>query len=529
MELCKYPNNVNAKNIDRKCKGKKKYNICYGGPGDSFSNLRKLEKHVKKLESDARLSKELSSVLTTGCWENISNKPFLKDLNKIDEKSPIKCLTNGNKWITGDGYILNKKENETNLEYDTANKIDVKCSPGYNGEPMVEVGICSDYTEFKEGDNGNYQQFSLSGCDICDTVYGGNRMDKSDLSCYPQCGLSGTQFFDTSNSNKDLRFIDTKKKFNPGEKRAGYCCNNVEKAFIMDMIKGTEKSEGSNYLDCNVSSCEKGYILGENGKCCRKIPNSKDDIKYECSGNIEDTTPIDSEMNYCKDGFYPIIDNATEVGDGLKYCRRCNKSENGIHEKAEVTCNSFGKDVKIKNNSEYKCKEGVGVYYDELNQRCTECPYNMEINDNYDKDIYGSNICICKSEFEQDGGCFQCIGEGVDYNKNYPVEGSKCKCNIVNDNLSENVLIGDCADKPLYDGDTCNLECKEGYTLHGEQPKCLENKLEMGSVTCSNVNTSGSNAGVVPTITEGFSNTFTMNTKRLFLIFLLIILLLNLC
>ena len=61
----------------------------------------------------------------------------------------------------------------------------------------------------------------------------------------------------------------------------------------------------------------------------RKIQNSRDDIKYECS-DPENTKPIDSEINYCKDGFYPIIDNATkkvgvgsnatfvDVGDGFK-------------------------------------------------------------------------------------------------------------------------------------------------------------------------------------------------------------------
>tara|TARA_Y100001935_G_scaffold207787_1_gene177201 strand:+ start:6596 stop:8179 length:1584 start_codon:yes stop_codon:yes gene_type:complete len=527
MNICKYPNNVNAKNIKRKCEGNKKYNLCYG-EGESFSNLKELEKHVKELESDARLSKDLSGVLTTGCWENKSNKPFLKDFKEIDEKNPIKCLTNGNKWVTGDGYILNKKENESKLEVDTGNKIRVECSPGYGGEPMIEIGGCNDYTEFKEGDDGNYQQFSLSGCDICDTVYGGNRMNKGDKSCYPQCGLSGTQFFDTSNSNKDLRFIDTKKEFNPGEKRAGYCCNDVEKAVSMKLIKGTEKSEGSNYLDCNVTVCEDGYILSENGKCCRKIQNSKDDIKYECSSSPEDTGPIDNEINYCKEGYYPMIDEG-----GLRSCRECNKLDNGIHGKAEVECDISGDNVKVKPDSEYKCQENGNIYYNEINHECVECPLNMEKNNDYDKDISGSNMCVCKPEFEQNGSCFQCSGEGVDYNEKYPVEGSKCKCDIIDDNLPENVLIGDCADKPLYNGETCNLTCRDGYTLNGEQPKCFENKLEMGSVTCkrSDINETsvGDDGVLLEDIVEGFSNAFSTNTKRLFLIFLLIILILNLC
>lgn len=529
MNVCKYPNNVNAKNIERKCVGNKKYNLCYG-EGESFSNLKELEKHVKELESNARLSKDLSSVLTTGCWENKSNKPFLKDFKEIDEKSPIKCLTNGNKWVTGDGYILNKKENESKLEKDTGNKIHVECSPGYGGEPMIEVGGCNDYTEFKEGDDGNYQQFSLSGCDICDTVYGGNRMDKDDKSCYPQCGLSGTQFFDTSNSNKDLRFIDTKKEFNPGEKRAGYCCNDVEKAVYMKLIKGTEKPKGSNYLDCNTITCENGYIKDGDGiKCCRKIPNSRDDIDYSCSMDKEDTGPMDNEtgneINYCKDGYYPMVDEG-----GLRSCRECNKLDNGIHENAEVECDISGDNVKVKSDSEYKCQEGGNIYYNEIRQECVECPLNMEINDNYDKDISGSNMCVCKPDFEQDGSCFQCMGEGIEYNELYPSDGSRCKCNIIDIPLSENILIGDCGDKPLYNGETCNLTCRDGYTLNGEQPKCFENRLDMGSVTCTDENNSGGNgSGVFEEITEGFSNAFSTNTKRLFLIFLLIILILNLC
>ena len=121
MNICKYPNNVKAKNIERKCEENKKYNMCYGG-GTPFSNLKELEEYVNELESNASLSKDLSNVLTTGCWENKSNKPFLKDFKEIDEKSPIKCITNGNKWVTGDGYILNKKENESNLEKDTETK-----------------------------------------------------------------------------------------------------------------------------------------------------------------------------------------------------------------------------------------------------------------------------------------------------------------------------------------------------------------------------------------------------------------------
>ena len=134
---------------------------------------------------------------------------------------------------------------------------------------------------------------------------------------------------------------------------------------------------------------------------------------------------------------------------------------------------------------------------------------------------------------------FECIGEGIDYNEKYPIEGSKCKCDIIDDNLPENVLIGDCADKPLYNGETCNLTCKDGYTLSGEQPQCFENRLEMGNVTCSDVGELAiydsavydpvDGNEVCEENTEGFSNAFSINSKRLFLVFLLIILILNIC
>ena len=83
---------------------------------------------------------------------------------------------------------------------------------------MIEIGACSNYTDFKEGDDGNYQQFSLFGCRICDTVYGGNRINKDDKSCYPECGFEAP-IFDTSNSNKKCPFYRYKKRIYSGKKR----------------------------------------------------------------------------------------------------------------------------------------------------------------------------------------------------------------------------------------------------------------------------------------------------------------------
>tara|TARA_Y100000996_G_scaffold408979_1_gene388919 strand:+ start:546 stop:2120 length:1575 start_codon:yes stop_codon:yes gene_type:complete len=524
MNVCKHPNNIDK--VDAKvCNGNHKYNICYG-EGTKYPTLEDLDHYINSLEKDATKYEEISNLYTTGCWENKSNKPFIKSFNKIDEKDPVKCLTNGNKWITGDGYIINKKEKTSNLKKNTSSKIIVECSPGYEGEPYIEVDSCKEYDKFKDGDEGEYQQFLLSGCDKCSVKYGGNRKVKDDRSCYPQCGLLGTEVFDDSNSNKGLRFIDTTSDFTFGDKRAGYCCNHVNNSVSIKRVKGTEKPKGSNYLECIVNKCKEGYIRDNTRKnCCKMIENSLVDVEYSCDINSINTEPIDKEVNFCKEGFHPSMDENGYL------CKKCDKIE-GIHEQAKTTCDINGTNIKIDPQSEYKCQEGESIYYDELNQVCGKCPYNKKVNPKYNNNDNNSEKCICKSDYVINDKCFNCNGENVEYNEKFPDNHiERCKC-VIDESikLPENVLIGDCGDKPLYNGESCNLTCKTGYRLKGEQPRCLEKSLDKGTITCikedSNEDTEES------TETEGFINMFNkfqMNTKRLFLIFLLIILILNVC
>ena len=520
MNVCKHPNNIES--IETECKGKEKYNICYG-EGEKYNNLNELDSYVSTLEKDITLNDEYTKIYTTGCWENKSNKPLLKDYTKLEEKDPIQCLTNGKKWITGDGYVINKKTNSRNLKNETTSKIDVECSPGYEGEPSIEVDGCTNYKSFKDGDEGVYQQFMLSGCNKCGIKYGGNRENKEDTSCYPQCGLMGTKIFDPSNSNKKLRFIDTVTDFTIGEKRAGYCCNDINNAVSIKRIKGTEKPEGSNYLDCSIIKCNEGYIKDYKEKyCCRKIENSKNDVEYSCGMDSENTTPLNKEINYCKDGFYPFINE-----NGLYSCNPCEKN-NSIHKDAEVVCDIDGTNTIIEMDSEYKCQEDGITYYDKNKNECVKCPHNMEINKDYDNELKGSNICICKSDYLFGDQCIQCLGENIKYNEEYPNNNdSLCKC-VINKEypLPENVLIGDCTEKTLYNGESCNLTCKPGYTLKGSQPRCLDNYFDKGTVTCtkSDLSSRGGEGS-----TEGFNNMFSITTNRLFLLLLLLILILNLC
>ena len=328
MSVCKHPNNVDL--VKRECDGNKKYNICYG-ENMKFKDLQELDDHVLNIEKDANNYKELRNIYSTGCWKNENNKPFLKDWNKLDEMDPIKCMTDGFKWITGDGYSIMKKQNEKDLNNETANKIDVNCSPGYEGDAFIEIDGCDNYTEFKEGDKGEYQQFKLTGCNECSVKYSGNRVDKEDKTCYPECGVLGTTIFDDINSNENYRFIDTKldSEFKEGERRAGYCCNNIKNAQSMMRIKGSEKSEGSNILECSITACSKGYIKDSTGKyCCRKIENSRDDIEYICGLNSEETEPKDKEINYCNDGY------KNDFNDNGLYS--CTKEESGEEQEEEV-------------------------------------------------------------------------------------------------------------------------------------------------------------------------------------------------
>ena len=140
------------------------------------------------------------------------------------------------------------------------------------------------------------------------------------------------------------------------------------------------------------------------------------------------------------------------------------------------------------------------------------------MNVNYDKDINNSNICECKDEYLIDGACFEC--GNIEFNEEYPENSSsKCKCNIDDYELPENAA-GSCNKTILYSGESCNITCKEGYSISGVQPKCFEDNFNPGSIKCTNVESEET--------TEGFSNKSTITKKILFLIFLLIILILNL-
>jgi hypothetical protein len=552
MSVCKYPNNVGS--FKEKCPGEEKYNTCYGEDTD-FPTLEKLEEHVSKIQKDALHYGKMKDIFTLGCWENKNNSPFIEDWKKLEEKDPIRCMENDNKWVTGDGYVMTKKENSTDLKRDTSDKIDVTCSPGYEGEAFIEVDGCEDYKVFKEGDPGEYEQFLLSGCNECTVKYGGNRDNKDDISCYPQCGVLGTTVFDERNSNKDLQFIDTKIEFEKGNKRAGYCCNAVKGAITQTRIKDTEKPEGSNLLRCSINKCEKEYIKNKtNDNCCKKIENSKENIEYECGKNPNTTEPSDKEINYCMDGYYPGF---TE--DGRYDCLKCERDEN-THSDAEIKCDMNGSNVIVKKSSVMKCNPSNGSYYDETDQKCKRCPGNKELNINYDKDIDTSEICSCKPSFRNDDVCFECSGNHIEYNNNYPdINDKRCKCVVDGDLLPENVLPGDCEGVDLYEGDTCNLECAPGYKVSGRQPKCLENSFDMSDFKCvkddSKIDdpetTMDENADTAMTedpmtedpmtedpmtedpmtqnteTLEGFKDYPKLTLKRLFLIFLLIILILN--
>ena len=564
MSVCEYPNNVGY--FKEKCPGEEKYNMCYG-EDTKFSTLEKLEEHVSKIQKDANHYEKMKDIFTLGCWENKNNSPFIEDWKKLEEKDPIKCMENDKKWVTGNGYVMSKKENSTDLKRNTSNKIEATCSPGYEGEAFIEVNGCEYYKVFKEGDPGEYEQFLLSGCNECSVKYGGNRENKDDISCYPQCGVLGTSVFDERNSNKDLQFIDTKIDFEKGNKRAGYCCNYVEGAITQTRIKGTEKTEGSNLLRCSINKCEKEYIKNKtNDNCCKKIEKSKENIEYECGRNPNTTEPSDKEINYCMDGYYPGF---TE--DGRYDCLRCERDEN-THSDAEIKCDMDGSNVIVKKSSVMKCNSSNGSYYDETDKKCKRCPKNKELNVNYDKDIDTSEICSCKSSFLNDDGCFECSGNHIEYNNNYPdINDKRCKCFVDSNLLPENVGAGDCEGVDLYEGDTCNLVCAPGYKVSGRQPICLENSFDMSDFKCvkddsvieapetettmeenidadlniaedeqpstieENIETDlDISDGELPDITteepetlEGFKDYSKLTLKRLFLIFLLIILILN--
>ena len=107
MNVCKHPNNVD--NLKKKCKGEEKDNICYG-ENTQYESLDHVNEFINDLHKDARHYEKFRDIYTTGCWQNTTGQPFLKDWKLLDEKDPMKCINDGNKWITGDGYVINKKE-----------------------------------------------------------------------------------------------------------------------------------------------------------------------------------------------------------------------------------------------------------------------------------------------------------------------------------------------------------------------------------------------------------------------------------
>ena len=551
MNVCKHPNNVD--NFKKKCKGKEKDNICYGENTD-FKSLDSVDEFINNLHKDAKHYDKFRDIYTTGCWENTTGQPFLKDWKLLDEKDPMECIKGGNKWITGDGYVINKKGNGKYLEENTSKKIDVKCSPGYEGEPIIEIDSCNKYTSFKEGDNGEYEQFNLSGCNVCKNSYIGNTNVFDDKNCYPKCNSLDGQLFQDFNSNNNYTFIDTKRNFEQGIKRAGYCCNKIEKSILLSGIKGDELGEGTNILNCTTDRCEDGYVTDINNKyCCREIQNTKDDVKYICGVNSNNSEIVNYDGNYCKDGYYPGFNE-----EGNRDCLECDKTD-GIHDGANVTCNIDGTNVKIKDNSEKKCIDDGLTYYDNENKICKKCDHNKELNKNYDMENNNSKLCECKGIYKEDNICIDCKSyKYMDYNPDYPEKNtSKCVCNIDEENLPENTEIGDCPDT-LKEGETCNLKCKDGYKITGRQPMCFKSYFDIESFKCvkegeedNEVNTEkfdeppieggeeaesneetdrASDEEILEVtgrvITEGFMD-ISLNTKRLFLIFLLIILILN--
>ena len=190
------------------------------------------------------------------------------------------------------------------------------------------------------------------------------------------------------------------------------------------------------------------------------------------------------------------------------------------------------------------------IYKYDKDNKCKRCPGNKELNLDYDKDIDTSEICSCKPSFVDGDNCFECSGNHIEYNKNYPdINDKRCKCFVNVDLLPENVLPGDCEDVDLYEGDTCNLQCAPGYKVSGRQPKCLENLFDMSDFKCvkddslsddpettmdENVDTAMTEDPMTEDPMteenenlEGFKEYPKLTLKRLFLIFLLIILILN--
>ena len=156
--------------------------------------------------------------------------------------------------------------------------------------------------------------------------YGGN-IQKVQIKLYPVCGSMGTKFFSETNSNKELRFIDTKLEFEKDKKRAGYCCKEKPGAINLEKIADYEIPEGSNILKCGVKQCETGYIKDYDGEyCCKGIANSKENIDYVCG--LQKTSPKNQEKNYCKSGYFPTTDE-----EDNNICSRCITTDN-VHPKS---------------------------------------------------------------------------------------------------------------------------------------------------------------------------------------------------
>ena len=536
MNTCLHPNNVKIR--EKNCTKYKKYNICYGDDGE-LKNIKDLKNYISTIEKDSSKYNELRDIYTPGCWENLNNKPFIKDWKKKNENHPIKCMEKGLKWITGDGYILTQKlGNISNLNKNTGEKINVECSPGYEGKPSISIGGCKDYTNFKKGDKGNYSQFNLYGCNRCDNEYVGNNLDINDKTCYPKCGSMGTKYFDNVNSNENYKFIDTASSIIKGEERKGYCCKNVSKANTLKKRDNNELvNKGSNIYKCNVEKCEDGFIKDENKEyCCKIIKNSNKNLEYTCGSDPYKTLPKNDNINFCNDGFYPVMNKT-----GRYSCNKC-PIPNNVHDQAIIKCNKDGGNITIDSKSKYKCKSDGISYYDKNTMTCKKCPKNMRLNNK--KSLFGKK-CVCKKAFKKGNECLKCNGDGIKYNDDFPRNSkSRCKCFIEKTKLPDYSLIGTCR-KGLENGETCELKCKKGFEPKGGPVKCYDNYINYGEFKCipseETVKTLSKIKNLTNTLkndvregfknrNKGFSSIFPnnpTNIRRIFLILLLLYLLIT--
>ena len=272
------------------------------------------------------------------------------------------------------------------------------------------------------------------------------------------------------------------------------------------------------------------------------------------------TSPKNQEKNYCKSGYFPTTDE-----EDNNICSRCITTDN-VHPKAkELECNEQGNLTTIKETSKYKCKDDDISYYDETKSTCEKCSENMKLNLIMIKIKRGSQPCICKREYLENGKCVSCKGENIKYNEKLSTKKSvsKCKC-VIDENSKlpdENAILGTCFKNELEEGEKCELKCRPRYKATGGPVECNKNSIDFNNFKCVSIddeknqdntneettessdNTSDESSTPQPTVVnqseqedvvEGFKSRgsksrgfMSITPKRLFLLFLLIILILN--